>query len=97
MVSQSIKAFTLACLLTLASGRVFSNEPAPAPTAAPAAAEAPVACKQHEKHAHKHGEKCGHKSHVHKAADGSEHTCYEHGKHHHMVHEGHTDECEHKS
>ncbi len=96
MASQMIKGLAFISLLGLVGGRLVANEPAPAPAAeapAPAAAE----CKKHDNHKHQHGEKCGHKAHQHKGADGTEHTCYMHGKHHHMVHGEHTDECEHKS
>jgi hypothetical protein len=95
MLIQSIKTLAIVSLLGLASGRLFADGPAPAP-AAPAAAA--TQCKQHKKHTHQHGEKCGHQSHVHKTSDGTQHTCYKDGIHHHISHEGHTDECEqHKS
>jgi len=94
MLIQSIKALAIVSLLGLASGRVLANDHTPAPADSITAS---TQCKQHDKHKHQHGEKCGHKSHVHKTSDGAEHTCYKHGKHHHISHEGHTDECEHNS
>lgn len=77
-----------AALLLLAScagnkeTKTAQEEDFPAATAASAPEH-----QTHDKHAHKHGPKCGHKSWKHE-----DHTDYAHDGHWHASHDGHWDE-----